>query len=53
MAFTMDLHGPDLLLAASFALLGAGLGLVCAIGLTFWIAGAGPWRVDRDRTPKP
>jgi hypothetical protein len=49
----MNLTGPDFLLAVGFALLGAGLGVLCGIGFAFWIAGAGPARLERPRTPKP
>lgn len=49
----MNLQGPDFLVAFTFALIGVGLGLVCGVGLTFWIAGVGSARRARDRESRP
>jgi hypothetical protein len=46
------LPGPDFLLAFSFAILGGGVGLLCGVSLTFWIAGVGPARIRREQAPK-
>src|SRR3954463_9204375 len=46
---TMNLHGPDFLLAFGFALLGLGVGLVWGVGLAFWLAGLHPAREHHPR----
>ncbi len=50
---TVNLPGPDLLLAFTFALPGLGVGSMCGVGLAFWIAGLGPDRTPRDRVTPP